>query len=296
MTSSSASRWNSVSSERCTSALLATLLCLAALATTATAGDAAPPRRVVSINMCADLLLLSLAPRERIVSLSPYASDPSVSPLVALASGIAVNHARVEEVIRESPDLVLAGRFNSPETVALLRRLGQPVLVLDVPDSLAETRAQIRSVAAALGEPVRAEQLIADMDARLARAGGAASGAPPLAAVYRANNYTAGAGTLVDDLIAAAGLRNLARETGIHGWATMGLEALLTGRPQLLVLDSGEQPPSLASLSLQHPALSAMRERVTVVAVPARLWICAGPWMAEAVELLAAARERLARP
>lgn len=301
MTSSSVSRWSSVSSERHTgrrtSALRATLLCLAALATTASAGGGTtPPRQVVSINMCADLLLLSLAPRERIVSLSRYASDPSMSPLVERAKGIAINHARVEEVIADAPDLVLAGRFNSPETVALLRRLGQPVLVLDVPNSLSETRAQIRKLAAALGEQARAEQLIADMDARLARAGGQTGGAMPLAAVYRANSYTAGAGTLVDELLAAAGLRNLARDIGVRGWGNMGLEALLVGRPQLLVLDTGDQPPSLASLSLRHPALSAMRERVAVVEIPARLWICAGPWMAEAVELLAAARERLTTP
>ena len=270
------------------------LLLVVVAGNTATAAGAVAPRRIVSINMCADLLLLSLVPPERIVSLSPYASDPSLSPLVTQAAGIAVNHARVEEILGQAPDLVLAGRFNSPETIALLRRLGQPVLVLDVPNSIAETRAQIRRVAAVLGEQARAETLIADMDARLARAGGSETGERPLAAVYRANSITAGADTLIDDLLRAAGLDNLARRLGIHGWGRLGLETLLGGRARLLVLDSGDEQPSLATLGLAHPALVALRARARVVEIPARLWTCAGPWMTEAVERLAAARATLA--
>lgn len=274
----------------------ASLLALALLAPALPASDTVAPRRVVSINLCSDLLLLSLVSRERIVSLSPYAAEATMSPLAARAEGIPVNYARVEEVIEMAPDLVLAGRFNAPETIILLQRLHVPLLVLEVPNSVAESRAQIRQVAAALGERQRAETLIAEMDRRLTLAAGDASGAWPLAAVYRANGYTAGAGTLVDDLLAAANLSNLATEVGVRGWGTIDLEALLLGRPRLLVLDSGDDQPSLATAILDHPALQRLAARVPVVHMPARLWNCAGPWMADAVERLAAARRALGAP
>ena len=75
----------------------------------ASLADLPAPQRVVSVNLCADLLLLALLPRDRIVSLSPYAADAAMSPLAAQASGIAINHAQVEEIIGMRPDLVLAG-------------------------------------------------------------------------------------------------------------------------------------------------------------------------------------------
>jgi iron complex transport system substrate-binding protein len=251
------------------------------------------PQRVVSVNLCADLLLLTLLPHERIASLSPYAANEAMSPLAAQAADIAVNHAQVEEILQLAPDLVLAGRFNSPETIALLQRLGVPLLVLDVPSSLAETRAQIRRVAQVLGEAASGERLVDDMDRRMAEAVQGDALASPVAAVIRANGYTAGAGTLIDDLLSAARLDNLARISGIRGWGTIDLETMLVGRPDLLVLDVGDEHPSLAAASLAHPALRALGERVPVLAMPARLWLCAGPWMAEAVEHLASARRAL---
>lgn len=253
------------------------------------------PQRVVSVNLCADLLLLSLLPRERIVSLSPYAADEAMSPLAAQAAGIAINHAQVEEILQLAPDLVLAGRFNSPETIALLQRLGVPLLVLDVPSSLAETRAQIRQVAQALGEAASGERLVGDMERRMAGAVQGDDLTLPVAAVIRANGYTAGGGTLIDELLSAARIDNLARISGIRGWGTMDLETMLVGRPDLLVLDVGDKHPSLAAASLAHPALRELGERVPVITMPARLWLCAGPWMADAVERLASARSALQR-
>jgi iron complex transport system substrate-binding protein len=258
--------------------------------------DPRTPQRVVSINLCADLLLLTLLPRERIASLSPYAANDAMSPLAGQAVDIAVNHAQVEEILQLAPDLVLVGRFNSPETIALLQRLGVPLLVLDVPSSLAETRAQIRQVAKALGVATRGEWLVDDMDRRMSGAVRGNALTSPVAAVIRANGYTAGAGTLIDDLLSAARLDNLARHSGIRGWGTIDLEAILVGRPDLLVLDVGDEHPSLAAAGLSHPALRALSERVPVLAMPAKLWLCAGPWMAEAVERLASARRALDTP
>ncbi|WP_204306383.1 ABC transporter substrate-binding protein, partial [Stenotrophomonas maltophilia] len=55
-------------------------------------------------------------------------------------------------------------------TVALLRRVGFSVLELGVPADFEGVRAQIRTVAAALGHPERGETMVAALDARLAAA------------------------------------------------------------------------------------------------------------------------------
>ena len=111
---------------------------------------AAPPQRIVSINICGDLLALSLAPRARIASVTFLAADPRMSPIAEAADGIPLNYGKAEEVLAFEPDLVLAGRHTTRATVALLERLGYPVIKLDIAQSLDDVRAQIRVAAAAM--------------------------------------------------------------------------------------------------------------------------------------------------
>jgi iron complex transport system substrate-binding protein len=44
---------------------------------------------------------------------------------------------------------------------------------------------------------------------------------------------------------------------------------------------------------LKHPAFRALKGRTRIYRMPSRLWICPGPWIAEAVERLAAERVTL---
>ena len=101
------------------------IVALAAAVTAALMAAAeAKPRRIVSINLCADQLLLMLAGRENIVSLSYFATNPEISYMAEAAHGIPVNHGRSEEILLLRPDLVLTGPFTTRTTAALLRRSG----------------------------------------------------------------------------------------------------------------------------------------------------------------------------
>jgi iron complex transport system substrate-binding protein len=40
---------------------------------------------------------------------------------------------------------------------------------------------------------------------------------------------------------------------------------------------------------LDHPALATLKDRLTVVSVPSRLWTCGGPQIADALAILAGA-------
>jgi iron complex transport system substrate-binding protein len=105
--------------------------------------------------------------------------------------------------------------------------------------------------------------------------------------VYQAGGWSAGRGTLADELLAAAGLLNVPADAGLVGFGALPLEDLAAARPDLIVIESmGEEKPSMAGMLLAHPALAAVSARVVV---PMRLWSCPDPALVEAAALIAGA-------
>jgi iron complex transport system substrate-binding protein len=251
----------------------------------------AKPQRIVSLNLCADALVLRLADRADIRSVTWLARNPDNSVVAAEAATVPVNHGLAEEVAALDPDLVVVGAFTTRATVALLRRLGLPTLELGVPGTVDGIRAQIRQVAAALGVPERGERMVAAMDVRLAAI--RVPAAHPLAVVLRPNGFTAGRGSLVDEILARAGTRNLAAEQGLENYGQIPLETVALAGVQLLILNQAENAaPSLGEALLDHPILAAL-PGLRLVRVPARLWTCGGPEVAEAAALIAAAARQV---
>ena len=246
--------------------LLVLLLCLAS--------PARAFERVVSLNLCTDQLLVLLAP-EKIAALSFLARDPALSFVAAPAASFPLVRASAEAVLALRPDLVLAARYGAQATLAVLEQDGLHVVRLDLPQSFDAIRMQTRSLAALLGVPARAESLIAAMDATLAAAPHRPH--PITALAWEPRGYTAEPGSLMDAVLHHAGLVNAG------DGRRMGIEALLRHPPGLLVVPDTPNFPSLATAMLDHPALLGIPHR----AVPPALTLCAGPFSARAVELLA---------
>src|SRR5262245_52429362 len=141
---------------------------LSAVATDAADSPSPKPQRVVSLNLCVDELVLRLAERKNIASVTWLVRQRS-STVADLATGITLNHGLAEEVIPLNPDLVLAGIYTTRTAVALVKRAGIRLIDLDVPESLDAVREQIRQVGEILGEPAKAARIVADMDARLSK-------------------------------------------------------------------------------------------------------------------------------
>lgn len=254
----------------------------------------ASPQRIVSINVCADQLLLMLADRTRIVSLSHLSADPHTSAMTEEAAGFPLNHGLLEEILPLEPDLVLSGAYTLRPTVFALRRLGYRVAELPVAVTFADIRDNIRKVADEIGSPERGKDLIAKFDRELADAAAPASDPLPLAAIYAANNYSSGQGTLVDAVVRQAGWRNLAAELGARGTTRLPLETLLISDPDLLIIGHRRDGAALAYETLRHPALRQAFSRRATVSIPDSLWVCGTPVVAEAVGRLRAVRLRLA--
>jgi iron complex transport system substrate-binding protein len=230
--------------------------------------------RVVSLNLCTDQLAVLLAP-EKIAALSQLSRDPTLSFVAPEAATIPQVRASAEAVLALHPDLVLAARFGAQTTLSLLERRAIRVERFDLPSDFPGIARLTRDVAAALGVPGRAEPLIATMDATLA-----AAGKPPAtrsAIAWEPRGYTAGPDSLMGAVLRAAGLTNAA--TGDR----IGIETLLRHKPDLLILPETPAFPSLATEMLRTPALASIAQR----AIPPALTLCAGPFTAKAVALLA---------
>ena len=264
------------------------------LAGLASAVDAAP-QRIVSLNLCADEMVLRLAAPGTVQSVTWLARDPSLSNVAALAETVAVNRGLAEDVVPLAPDLVIAGAYTTRTAVALLRRLKIPVLELDVPRNVEEALAQITTVAAAIGTPANGALLIANIKNGLAELDVAsAKRTSPIAAVYQPNGLTIGQGSLVNDLLTRAGLRNLAVERRIDNYGALPLEWLLLAQPDLLIVNAREdRGHALAYEVLSHPALKVRYHGDRVVSVPSAWWSCPGPRLVDAVQRLQQAARQL---
>lgn len=252
------------------------------------ANAAAAPQRIVSMNLCADELVLRLADPGRIASVTWLSRESEGPDAHRLAARIPVNHGLAEEVLRFDPDLVLAGVYTTRIAADLLERAGMTVRRLQEPNSLAEAYGQIREVAALLGAPERGERMIAAIEAGFAAIEPSARAERVI--VLRPNGFAVGRGTLVDDVLARAGLVNLAAAKGIDDYGQMPLESVILEGADILMVD-GERdgPPSIAAETLRHPVLAALAGRIRVVVVPPRLLTCPGPGLVEAAALLARA-------
>lgn len=295
-------------------ALIQRLDCLAKLATCAMAGRialglclwlaaaagapaATPPQsasRIVSLNLCTDQIVLDLVTPSRIAAVSHLAADPTVSAAAGVAVGIASTRGEAESVIAFDPDLVLAGDYSTPATVALLERMGRRVVRVPLATDLEGIRAAIRQVATAVDEQAAGERLIATFDRRIAAAAPSVTTPRPTALVYQVNGLASSAGSLADAALAAAGWQNHTRALKTGAGGTLPLETLVADPPDLLVLTGpADEYRTAVADNLRHPALAAVRRQRASVIVPWRYWLCGTQHTATAIELLSAARSEV---
>ncbi|MEX2449844.1 MAG: ABC transporter substrate-binding protein [Rhodospirillales bacterium] len=274
------------------------------IALTASPGVHAAPQRIASLNVCVGQLALALAGRARMASMTFLATDPESAYWHKEARGLPVNYGRAEEIMSVRPDLVIAGRYTTSATTALLQKLGYRVELFDPAESLEQLRVNIRRMAAVVGEPARGARLIRDMDRRLAAAASAATpeGQKPVAVIFRANGFTMGRRSLINDVLTLTGFSHLSAKLAMEQAGFLPLEKLIAADPALIVFSEFKpEHPSIAHQLLEHPALEYLLSsrwaggKRSVAVIPASLWNCGGPFIADAAERLARERALLVK-
>lgn len=264
-----------------------TLLAFASLALLGTARPAPVPRRIVSLNLCADQLLVGLADRSQIVALTEWARDPELSAVAVPARAIPFTHRSAEEVLALRPDLVIGAPFQTRAVLAPLKAQGLTLLDLPWSQNVAAIEASITTLAAAVGHPERGVRMIARMRRDLA-----AVGPPPgrgrVAAYYQRQGYLTGTGTLVDEMFRRVGLVNLAKRLGRPALSRLSLEEMALARPDFLILETGTRMVAdRGTAALHHPLLDAVVPAARHLYIGQALTVCGSPAFAEAVASLA---------
>ncbi|MGU3576052.1 ABC transporter substrate-binding protein [Brucellaceae bacterium C25G] len=240
--------------------------------------------KAASINVCTDQLAMLLADKDQLSSISHLSLDNKVSYLADKASDYPLNHGRAEEIFLQKPDVVFAGSFTSRPTVELLRRLGFKVEEFRPATSFDDIRANIKRMGELLEQQEKAQALIAAMDKALAEVDEKKQ--TKTIALYYANNYTSGSGSLIDAVVKHAGLANLADQLSFTGYGQMSLEILVMHKPDYLLLGERYDGAALAYQNYEHPALEALKKEAVSVTLPDNLTVCGGPFTVEAVKIL----------
>lgn len=224
----------------------------------------AKPTRIASTTLSTDEILLAICSPERIKGYSKFALDAKYSNVVsevrATNSPVVEN---AEQILQLEPDLIFVASYSKPETVEQLQAAGATVFRFANFISIADIEQNIRTVGYAIGEDERAEALVMQMESDLGRIRARVPGGTerrPRVLSYSADGYTAGSGTLFDDIIRNAGGANVAVEHQLDGFPKINAEQVADWQPDFIVAgaDEGQFEETRRRL-LANPAVAATR-------------------------------------
>ena len=248
----------------------------------------AVPQRIVSINLCADQLVLALADRGQIAGLTKNATDIEMSGEAAKAYGIPLLSNSAEQILAIEPDLIVGMPASRSAALRALPRQDYPLLDLATANTLDEIYTSIRETAAAVGHPERGSALIARMQGELA--GLPKPGKGRVAAYYQRRGYMTGTGTLIDELMERVGLVNLAGTLGKPPLSQLSLEEMVAAQPDFLIVESAtDVVTDQGSEMLHHPAI----KHIPRISIPQAWTVCGSPAYTQAARSMTAQIARI---
>lgn len=244
------------------------------------------PTRIVSLDFCSDQFVLKLLDRERILAVSPDAMQ-SFSYMREAAVDVPRVRPNAEDVLMLKPDLIVRAYGGGPNAQAFFERAGVPVVTVGWANDMDGIKRVTLDVGAALGEPARAQAVVDDMSARLAAIKIPISKNKREALYMTPGGVTSGEGSLIHEMLMAAGLENFQKQPG---WRPLPLERLAYEQPDVIASAYFEDRVNNkdAWSAMGHPvARKQMRERPSV-ALQGAWTSCTGWFLLDAVEALAA--------
>ena len=234
--------------------------------------------RVASLNLCTDEYLLLLARPSEIASVSFLSQDRRESALWQRAKPFPANNGSLEGVLKTKPSVVMTMGGGGRATSLIAKRLGLRTVDLKPTMTIDDVATNFHTVAAALGQPSRAQPWVT----RLQRLKASAP-RKQLDAIWISGGGQSltvpSAGT---DWMSLAGLKQRSLQGG-----RASLETLLTRPPTVLVESNYRRGQVSAGTAwLNHPIVRGLRSKR--VQTDGRAWTCMGPLLIPEVERLRA--------
>lgn len=223
----------------------------------------ASPQRIASVSLAADEMLLDLVGADRLLGVSLFASDPAISNIADRLEDIEYTNliGNPEVLISLDADLVVLSTYNNPAAIDQLLDSNISVFVLSGFESLDDIRTNLRTLGSVTGTEMRAEELIADMDAALENVQRAVSELSPVRVLYyEPGGITYGPGSSVDEIITLAGGINVVAESDLGSYPLINPEYVIAADPDVILLGgwfSGETNP--LQWIRQDPVLGSLR-------------------------------------
>jgi iron complex transport system substrate-binding protein len=224
--------------------------------------------RIVSMNVCSDQLLLSLADPGQILGLSRFSRDAWQSFAADEAWRFPILSGGAEDVLEAKPDIVVASLFDKRSTRELLKANGLHLVEFSVPRTLDEVKQQISEMGDVVQHPDRAALAIARLDAAIARARQAVTDHHYRVLPLSRRGWVSGSESLVSSLLTETGLLNPAADLGVHHITRIPADADCSSarhirRPSapwprivaLLLADSGDGVTALVVMGGEHHRL-----------------------------------------
>jgi iron complex transport system substrate-binding protein len=237
----------------------------------------AAPRRVASLNLCTDELLLLLAAPEQIASVTHLAQQEAETPLWREASRYPRNDGSLLSVVDQRPDLIVTMGGGTRDRLGIAARLGIRTLDLVFAQTLGEVAQNVRRFAEAIGRPDAGAAVLRRMNVLM-------RSRPParIDSIWLGGGgRTVPATGLEAQWMALAGLR----QRPLQG-DRVPLETLIASPPALLLRsDYRAGQYSNGQRWLAHPA-ARFAAGVRTLPTDGRRWTCMGPLLIEEIERL----------
>ncbi|MEE3264889.1 MAG: cobalamin-binding protein [Candidatus Latescibacterota bacterium] len=248
------------------------------------------PTRIVSLAPSNTEILFAIGAGDRLVGVTQWCNYPTAVKDIEQVAGY--SDLNIERITAVRPDLIIAARGNDLEGLRSLEQMGVPVFALNV-QTLDAMIDAVRRLGRLTGTTDRSDSLARMLTARLEEVDRRILDRPRPRVLwgYVADPiYTAGPGSLIDNMIERAGGENVARGAQVT-WPQVSLETIVAWAPQVLLtsLGGGMQPAGeidrLREIDgwKELPAIKNGR----IVHVEGDLLTRAGPRLVDAVEILA---------
>ncbi len=188
------------------------------------------PMRIVSLAPANTEIVYALGIFDRMVGVTTWDDYPPQVKGVAKIGDFTTPN--LEAIAAAKPDVILLTGGVQADVLSKLEGLGAKVVVVD-PQDLEGVYSAIGTVAKITGTAAKGDEVVAGMKSKVADVTAKLAGAAPTRAFIEIGwnpLFTAGPGTLLDDLLVRAGGQNVVTEKGYVGYS---VEQLVKDQPDV---------------------------------------------------------------
>ncbi len=252
------------------------------------------PKRIVSIGVSTDDILLKLVDTNQIVALSKL--PPNLEAEAAKVEGRVEYTA--ESILSFHPDLVIIPSWADQNLVTQLRNMKIPVYVYIYPSSIDKTKLLIAELASLVDEKKRGDELITDINERMGTLSSFVTQrgqqTPKRAVFINTVGLAGGKESSFDSFCQYTGLENGARVIDLPKGSHASLEKLLIINPDIIFIPTDDYATHKGTVPradklYNDPALQAVKaiQNKQVYVVDARWIMSYSQFMVNAMEEMA---------